>query len=148
MSSFPKITADETREEYDARVNEYMRGVLEADERQNEKPDKSPQILVMGHEVNPNEPVAPQLHEWASLFHDKGYEYKVGYAQYFKPAANVRSHDKVMDVSYIEGAKRGRPKVHVAYERESGGKSWTNSGSYVYGREPMGLKDIQREVER
>jgi hypothetical protein len=112
-----------------------------------EKADKSPKILVMGHEARGDDPIAPQIHEWADLFYNNGYEYRVGYSQSFKPAANSRSHDKVIDWSYIEGARRDRPKVHIVYGREVGTRGWTNGGSWVYGKGDMGLKDIQKEVE-
>jgi len=130
---------------YHREYDEQLRVVKASKE---EKSDKTPTILVMGHAVSGDDPVAPQIHEWASLFNDNGYEYKVGYSQSFKPAANSRSHDKVMDWSYIEGAKRGKPVVHIVYGREVGAKSWTNGGSWVYGRGDMGLKEIQKEIER
>ena len=130
---------------YFKEYDEQLRVVKESKE---EKSDKTPTILVMGHEARGDDPIAPQVFEWADLFHNNGYEYKVGYSQSFKPAANSRSHDKVMDWSYIEGAKRGKPVVHIVYGREVGTKSWTNGGSWVYGKGDMGLKEIQKEIER
>lgn len=128
--------------------NEYDEQLTAYKNKDAEKSDKTPTVLVMGHEVSGDDPVAPQLHEWASLFHDNGYDYKVGYSQSFVPAANVRGHDKVMDWSYVEGVKRGKPKVHIRYGREVGGKGWTQDGSWVYGRGKMLLREIQEEIER
>lgn len=131
-------------------THEYHEAVMEYISKRNavEAVDREPRIIIMGHEVHGEEPVAPQIHEWGSLFDDNGYVYKVGYAQSFMPAKNSRSRDKLMDWSYIEGARRGRPKVHISYGREVGGKSWVNAGSWIdrTGGGKLGLKEIQDEV--
>ena len=126
--------------EYDQQLREYT--------KPRENVDKTPTILVMGHEVSGDDPVAPQIHEWCSLLNDNGYDFKVGYAQSFVPAYNKASRDKVMNWSYVEGVKRGKPKVHIVYGHESGGKGWTNGDSWVYGRGKMLLREIQEEIER
>jgi len=126
--------------EYDQQLREYT--------KPRESDSKTPKILIMGHEATGDDPVAPQIHEWCSLFHDNGYDFKVGYAKSFVPAHNKAGRDKVMHWSYVEGVKRGKPKVHIVYGHEDGGKGWTNGDSWVYGRGKMLLKQIQEEIER
>lgn len=85
---------------------------------------KDPIVLIPGRLASGDDPVAPQLHDWASLLIDNGYDYQVGYGRYFKPAATVKSHDKEIDRSYLEARKRNKAPLKIAYEREVGAKGW------------------------
>jgi len=153
MGDFPKPPPTgpdifERMDEYQKEVDRYLKEKWAAEEAATIPPSKTPKILIMGHEASGDDPVAPQIHEWCSLFHDNGYDFKVGYSKSFVPAYNKASRDKVMHWSYVEGAKHGKPKVHIVYGHEDGGKGWTNGDSWVYGRGKMLLKEIQEEIER
>lgn len=146
---FPRITNAESVGEYNARVDEYMRGVIAKNEQKNEPRDKTPVILIPGHEVSGDDPVAPQIFEWVDLVHNNGYDYKLVYSQSMVPAYNKAGRDKVMDWNFLHARKRGKPLVCITYGREVGTKGWKNDGSFVYGRSDLvTLKDIQKEVER
>lgn len=107
---------------------------------------KDPVVLVPGRLAGGDDPVANQLHSWASLLIDNGYDYQVGYGKYFKPAANSRSHDKEIERSYLKAVKRGRNYVYISYEREVGenwGVDW--STTYVWLKPHIATLDVLRE---
>lgn len=120
---------------------------LKAYKEPRENVDKSPVILVHGHEASGDDPVAPQIFEWVDLLYNNRYDYKVGYAQYFKPAYNVRSRDKVFDRSFLQAVRRGKSEIRIAYQREVGGKSWTMDGFVVYGKPQLKLvSELKKEI--
>jgi len=108
---------------------------------------KDPIVLVPGHLVNSDDPVAPQLHDWASLLIDNGYDYHVGYGTYFKPAYNSRSRDKTIERSYLEAFKRNKHLIKIAYEKADGDKGWKLdwSTSYVWLKPSIETVDALRE---
>lgn len=126
--------------------NEYSEQLTARVAQETEKVDKSSQILVSGHEASGADPIAPQNFDWADLLHNNGWEYKIGYSQYFKPAYNVRSRDKVIDRSYIQAVKRGRPRIHLVYERADGESSWKMDNFVVTDRPGLSLQAELKEV--
>lgn len=126
--------------------NEYRQQLKEYTEPR-EAIDRSPQIRIPGRLASGDDPVAPQLHEWAELLYNNGYDYRVGYCQYFKPAANKRSRDKVIDRSYLEAVKRNKSKIKLAYERADGERSWKLdwSTSYVWPKPSIDSVDKLKE---
>lgn len=126
---------------------EYRAQLAERMEQETIKADKSPQVIIWGHEASGDEPIAPQNMNWADLLHNNAWTYKIGYSQYFKPAANIRSHDKIMDRSYIQAVKRGR-MIWITYQRELGSKSWLMDNFVVYGKPSLTLvKELREEIE-
>lgn len=127
---------------------EYRAQLAERMEQETVKADKSPQVIIWGHEASGDEPIAPQNMDWADRLHNNAWEYKIGYSQYFKPAANSRSHDKIMDRSYIQAVKRGR-MIWIVYQRELGSKSWSLDNFVVFGKPSLALvTDLREEISK
>jgi hypothetical protein len=149
MSDFFRMMVGESQNDYNSRIDAYMREVIASAEQENIPRDKTPVILIPGHRASGDDPVAPQIFEWVDLFHNNGYEYEVIYSQSRVPPYNKAGREKVMDWNFLHARKSHKPPVFITYSRESGTKGWKNDGSMVYGRSDLAtLKDIQKEVER
>lgn len=128
--------------------DEYRSQLAERIAEDEVKQDKSPRVIIWGHEATGEEPIAPQNMDWADLLHNNAWEYKIGYSQYFKPSANSRSHDKIMDRSYIQAVKRGR-MIWIAYQRELGEKGWSLDNYVVFGKPGLSLvKELREEITK
>jgi hypothetical protein len=124
----------------------YRQNKKEIEEKTEKKDAKAITIIVEGHEARGDDPIAPQNYDWADLLHNHGWDYKIGYSQIFKPAANVRSRDKTIDRSYIEAVKRGHPKITIVYQRPDGESGWTIDNLIMYGTSIKLVSDLKREI--